>query len=289
MGQEILIRVSINSNDRMAAAAVGSENRLSFLYGLSERTGRVLILDYDGTVAPFSSDRSNARPYDAIPLLLKDIMQTCSTRLIVISGRSAREIPRLLATYPMPEIWGSHGVERLYPDGRYVELNVSDEALRALAEAECRLDEASLARHTEVKLAAVAVHWRGLEPADVLKIRVRAYRVLEPIASQSDLMLAEFAEGVELRLRSANKGEAVRNLVRELGSEVPVAYLGDDIDDEGAFRVLNGRGLTVLISAKMRFTAAQVVLKPPHEVVGFLRDWIRACQGQELGGRKSTD
>jgi trehalose-phosphatase len=129
----------------------------------------------------------------------------------------------------------------------------------------------------EVKLAAVAVHWRGLKPAEVLQVRSKAYRVLEPLAGRSGLVLAEFEEGVEIRLRAANKGTAVHDLLSELDPEVPVAYLGDDITDEDAFRSLNDRGLTVLVNAKPRFTAAQIVLKPPVELVSFLNAWIKAA------------
>jgi trehalose-phosphatase len=91
------------------------------------------------------------------------------------------------------------------------------------------------------------------------------------------LVLAEFEEGVEIRLRAANKGTAVHDLLSELDPEVPVAYLGDDITDEDAFRSLNDRGLTVLVNAKPRFTAAQIVLKPPVELVSFLNAWIKAA------------
>ncbi len=232
-------------------------------------------------MAPFTRDRRRASPYSSVPGLLSQIMMTCSTRLIIVSGRSAREIPRLLRIQPLPEIWGSHGVERLHPDGRYEELDVSDEALQALGDAEVRLDAQCLGPHIEIKLAGVAVHWRDLEPSEALKVRTRAYQTLEPMKSRADLMLAEFDGGVELRLRSANKGAAVRNFLKELDPAVPVAYLGDDVDDEDAFRVLNGRGLTVLVRPKSRFTAAQVWLRPPDELVGFLIDWKLTCGGKQ--------
>jgi trehalose 6-phosphate phosphatase len=53
------------------------------------------------------------------------------------------------------------------------------------------------------------------------------------------------------------------------------------VDDEGAFRVLNGRGLTVLVRPKSRFTAAQMWLRPPAELVGFLSDWKTTCGGKQ--------
>ena len=265
----------------MSRAAIESNDHVSFFNHVSTAKKRLLLLDYDGTVAPFSADRGRAFPYAGVPQLMKTIMTSCNTRLIVISGRAAQEIPPLLGFKPTPEIWGTHGVERLHADGRYEEIEVREEALLALAEAEDRLEREGLANCLEIKLAAVAVHWRGLEPSKVLRIRTRAYRVLEPLAAQADLVLGDFEEGVEIRLRSANKGHVLRTLLSELDRNTPVAYLGDDSTDEEAFRVLNGRGLTVLVRPKHRFTAAQMWLKPPDDLIQFLKDWIRFCRGTE--------
>lgn len=259
----------------MSRATVLSKDHVSFFNAVSAAKESVLLLDYDGTVAPFSADRRRAFPYPSIPELLRQIMISCSTRLIVISGRAAHEIPPLLGLNPMPEIWGTHGVEKILADGRYEEIEGTDEALQALAQAEAQLDQEGLGDCLEVKLAAVAVHWRGLAPLKVLKIRTKAYRILEPLATQPDLVLAEFEEGVEIRLRSANKGNVVRTFLSEIDGNVPIAYLGDDSTDEDAFRVVNGRGLTVLVRPRYRFTAAQMWLRPPDELVLFLKDWIR--------------
>src|SRR5690349_2940446 len=87
-----------------------------FLERLKTAACKVLLVDYDGTLAPFSVDREHAFPYPEIPGLLQRIVQ-CDTRLVVISGRLAREALMLAGVHPHPEIWGSHGMERLLPDG----------------------------------------------------------------------------------------------------------------------------------------------------------------------------
>ncbi len=263
----------------MSRIAVERNDHSWFFRDVSAAKNRVLLVDYDGTVAPFSSDRRRALPYARIPGLLNHIMTSCGTRLIMVSGRPAREVPRLLGLTPAPEIWGTHGVEKIHTDGRYEEAHVTDEALQILAEAEAQLDHEGLGDHIEVKLAAVAVHWRGLPASEILMVRTKAYRILEPLAIPPDLLLTEFEEGAELRLSSANKGNALRSFLTNLSDDIPVAYLGDDSTDEDAFRVLNGRGLTALVRPKHRFTAAQIWLKPPDELNHFLTEWIRACSG----------
>lgn len=251
-----------------------------FLEQVARASERVLMLDYDGTIAPFSALRHRAFPYATVPDLLDSIMCTCRTRVLLISGRPAREIPPLLGLHPHPEIWGSYGIERLRPDGRYSAAPVSAAAQHALAEAEAWLQQEGLAELIELKPGAVAVHWRGLNPPQVETVKTAAYRVLSPLARQEHLLLAAFDGGIELREPMRGKADVVRAVLAEHGPEVPIAYLGDDATDEDAFRALNGRGLTVLVRPTCHFTAAQTWIRPPQELVQFLTDWIRSCGGE---------
>src|SRR5579863_7438399 len=90
----------------------------SFFAQLRRASKRALMLDYDGTLAPFTPDRARAFPYKEIPPVVSKIMQ-CNTRVVLISGRAATELLFLSGIHPHPEIWGSHGSERLSPDGTY--------------------------------------------------------------------------------------------------------------------------------------------------------------------------
>ncbi len=89
-----------------------------FLERLRSAPARVLLLDYDGTLAPFVVDRTLALPYPEVPPLIVRIMAQ-GTRVVLISGRPVRELLLLSGISPQPEIWGSHGLERLMADGRY--------------------------------------------------------------------------------------------------------------------------------------------------------------------------
>jgi len=261
----------------VSKTAAVSKDQNSFFRTVAAAKHRILVVDYDGTLAPFNPVRHRATPYPEIPDCLRCIMDSCSTRVIVISGRPAHEVQPLLRLNPGPEIWGTNGIERINSSGRYKEVHLNDAALESLALAEAQLERQGFGDYIEVKLAAVALHWRGLPASEILDMRTKAYRILERLAVPPDLVLSEFEEGVEIRLSSANKGNALRNLLADLDPDVPVAYLGDDATDEDAFRVLNGRGLTVLVGPKYRFTAAQIWLRPPDELLDFLASWIASC------------
>ena len=78
-----------------------------------------LLLDYDGTLAPFQVDRSKAVPYPGIRQALERIITLQNTYVVVITGRGINDILPLLELSQLPEIWGSHGWERLTPEGTY--------------------------------------------------------------------------------------------------------------------------------------------------------------------------
>lgn len=251
----------------------------TFLEQVAVAQERLLLLDYDGTLAPFVRQRARAVPYRRVPGLLDSLMTACRTRVVVVTSRAAREIPPLLGVDPYPEIRGSYGLERLLPDGTY-ELGYIPPAGRQALQAAARwIQQEGLGSFAEIKPAAVALHWRGAPMDQVEAIRSAGYAVLAPLACQGNLLLSEFDGGLELRLRACNKGHAVRSLLAEIDGDTPVAYLGDDLADEDAFRALSGRGLTVLVRAERRSTAAQLWLRPPDELIQFLTDWICCCGG----------
>lgn len=263
----------------MCTAALATDPTI-FFDQLRTAASRLLMLDYDGTIAPFTADRKRALPYASIPELLESISSTCRTRVVLISGRSAREIPALLGKISWrPEIWGMHGLERLYADDRFEMGFTPQDSLRAIVDAGALLDREGLGELCEFKTGAVAVHWRGLSPSHVEEIRTHSYRLLAPLACKENLLLSEFDGGLELKVRGACKGHAVRSLLAESTLETQAAFLGDDLTDEDAFEALQGRGFAVLVRATHRPTKAQMWLRPPGELLQFLNDWVRACGG----------
>jgi trehalose-phosphatase len=248
-----------------------------FLRKLAKAPESALLLDYDGTLAPFQSRRDQAYPYPGVALLLQEIVRDRRTRVVVISGRDATEVLPLLNVHPSPEVWGVHGLQRLKSDGSTEMPQLDERTLEGLSDAERWLGYQELLHTAEFKAGSIAVHWRGLSDNDTEVLRARVRLGWRPIARQRHLDLLEFDGGLEIRARAADKGEAVRVFLDEIGADAPIAYLGDDTTDESAFKVLQGRGLTVLVRPKWRTTSAQFWLKPPEELLDFLGLWLKNC------------
>jgi trehalose-phosphatase len=258
-----------------------------FMNAVAQSPVSALLLDYDGTLAPFCLNRQQALPYPGMTELLQEIIVNGRTRVVIVTGRNAHEVIPLLAIHPSLEIWGCHGLERLRPDGTYEASRADEPVLHALADADRWLRYQGLHNRAEFKTGAVAIHWRGLDDATAAEIRGQVLLGWLPIAQSTPMELLEFDGGIEMRMPGRDKGDAVRTILDEIGPEVPVAYLGDDLTDERAFLALGTLGLSVLVRPGWRETAAALWIRPPEGLREFLTRWLQACrEGQH---RASTE
>jgi trehalose-phosphatase len=242
----------------------------------SAKTG-ALLLDYDGTLAPFHVDPARADPYPGVLAALEDLATAGTTRLVIVSGRWTRDLLPLLRLDELPEIWGVHGWERLMPDGRYKIEEPPESALTALVAADdWAADLVKLGARPERKPSSIAFHWRGLTADRVASIRRELARRWTSLGSPTALKMSEFDGGTELRAVGRDKGDVVRTVARECGVDSAIAYLGDDHTDEDAFAAMPERGASVLVNVAFRPTAAQLWLQPPDELLLFLQRWNAA-------------
>jgi trehalose 6-phosphate phosphatase len=258
-----------------------SFKRDHFFRRLRTAPRRVLLLDYDGTLAPFRVERDRAMPYPGVVELLEEIEEFPRTRVVIISGRAIEDLKPLLAMRRTPELWGCHGWERQHADGRYEVMPIPASVASAFDAAARWVSTKAWDRHFERKPTSVALHWRGLDLDTSHAIRTAAEREWGRIARGAGLALHDFDGGVEVRMPGRNKGDAVRTILSDSPPDAAVAYLGDDLTDEDAFRALEGRGLSVLVRPDHRPTAADVWLVPPDELLAFLREWIESCRSAE--------
>jgi trehalose-phosphatase len=268
----------MNIRRELVPTGIHQNEVAQFMRSVTQSQSSALLLDYDGTLAPFSIDRKRALPYAGVTSLLQELVDTGRTRVIIITGRNAHEIGPLLGIQPCPEIWGSHGLQRLMPDGTCEMPEIGGTAVQALADAARWLTYQGLQQMSEPKPGSIAVHWRGLDEPAAIRLRGKILLGWFPIAERASLTLLDFDGGVELRIPDRDKSDAIRTVLREIGPDTPVAYLGDDATDELAFSALENRGLAVLVRSEPRRTAAQVWLKPPGGLLEFLVRWLDACR-----------
>jgi trehalose-phosphatase len=245
----------------------------SFWNDLKTASASILMLDYDGTLAPFTPDRNNAIPYEGIRERLNLLTASLTTEIFLISGRDIKTLKRLLNLKNYPEIWGSHGAERLNPKKGY-QLLVDNNLIKGLRQVKDWIVQNKLEQITELKPIGCAFHWRGLDVkvAESIKSMVRERWELK--AESLGMKLHLFDGGIEIRPDGMDKGKAVKEILSRFNDAIPVAYLGDDLTDEDAFKALGNQGLKVLVNKNLRSTSADLQIIPPAELLEFLDSWI---------------
>jgi len=246
----------------------------AFLEGIATAPERVLMLDYDGTLAPFQIRPERAVPYPGVREALEALVDAGGTRIVIVSGRPAASLPPLLELEQRPEIWGGHGWERLLPSGELKTQEPAPDVKVALETAAgAAADAVRAGGRLECKQASVALHWRGLPALAAAKVEALCRAAGDPLIAAGILQRLPFDGGLELRAPGCNKQNAVKAVLSETAGNGAIAYLGDDLTDEDAFAAVKPRGLAVLVRPELRETQADVWLQPPRELIAFLRRW----------------
>jgi trehalose-phosphatase len=243
---------------------------------LRGRERRLLALDYDGTLAPFRVERMEATPLPGVVDVLERIAARRDTRITVVSGRPLEDLRLLLAVPDRLGItWvGSHGFEGQRADGERWTRKLSAEQERGLERARAVVQSLEHGDKLERKPSALAFHTRGLDPDAARRLQSTVASLWSPLCGEDGLHLHAFDGGVELRVTTADKGEALRELLRGEPSETFVVYVGDDVTDEDAFAVaVEAGGVGIRVGAGSRPTLAQGALGDCGAVLEMLRRW----------------
>lgn len=251
----------------------------AFFEKVSKAPCRVLLLDYDGTLAPFRENRHEAVPAPGVRQRLNRLLEEETTRLVIVSGRPVSDVLKLSRPSRPLEVWGCHGREHLAPgeDAPRV-IGVEPRQQEALKRVQEEARNILPAEKIEVKTGCVAFHWRGLNPQSQGRIEKNLRRLCHNTAQDLDMEVRPFDGGLELAVPGRSKGDVVKAVLGEvehLGS-CAVAFLGDDLTDEDGFRALGDRGLSVLVRNQPRQTAAHLRVDMPQGVLDFLDRWIAA-------------
>ncbi|KAA3634976.1 MAG: trehalose-phosphatase, partial [Calditrichaeota bacterium] len=228
----------------------------SFFSNLKESDNSILMLDYDGTLAPFTIDRENALPYEGVPERLVKLIELTSSKIIIVSGRDIAMLKKLLPLDRYPELYGSHGGEYFSETEGYT-LLAGDDSKEFISEVKKWAVDNSYQTHFESKSLSCAFHWRGKPTAEIEEMKSAIETRWNPEIKSLGMEMHNFDGGIEFKLSSVNKGNAVKKILAENDvSNAAIAYLGDDLTDEDAFEALGDYGLTVYVNHYIRKTYA---------------------------------
>jgi trehalose 6-phosphate phosphatase len=219
--------------------------RLALDGRLSELAHTPVLLvacDYDGTLADIVVDPSTARPRPESVVALRTLAGLADTHVSVISGRSLRDLAALSRLPHEIHLVGSHGSE--FDIGFAFDLPAEARDLQShLAGELARLTDDLPGVRLELKPAAVAVHYREVDPArieDLLATVARGPGAWPGIHLRNGKMV------VELAVVPTSKGHALDVIRQRVGASA-VLFIGDDVTDEDAFVTLTGPDVGVKV------------------------------------------
>jgi trehalose 6-phosphate phosphatase len=230
--------------------------------------GTAVFLDLDGTLAPIEAVPEAVVPSATRTALLIAATKALKGRLAIISGRSIHDVDRILEGAVVP-VAAVHGLERRNAIGDLLHSAQGffpDDVRGQVAEFAARYPGVFM----EDKGSSIALHFRTAPHA-----RNGIHDLVCGLASTSELMVQEGAMVFELRLRGANKGDALRAFMAEapfIGA-IP-AFIGDDLTDEDGFEAAAALGGYGILVGKERPTLANHHLDSVDDVYRWLANGI---------------
>lgn len=228
-----------------------------------------LLLDFDGTLVPTASTPDGVTVSSELHVLLGEALARLEGRLAIVSGRSLEQLDALWGRTLWPvTVAASHGLELRHDGHRRAPPSAAIFArLSRLAEKRFGARNGVV---SELKSFGLGIHYR-LAPRMGEAVR----RFAEVCAAENDLVIQEGDMVWELRLPGADKGDAVRAIMKlpAFAGSLPV-YIGDDFTDIAAIdavRDLGGRGIAV---GDRIAAAADAVLASPADVHHRIRALI---------------
>ncbi len=239
---------------------------------LASARRKLLILDFDGTLAPIVRNPSLAAVDRPLKRVLARLVGRDDFVVAVVSGRALADV-RTRVGLPGAVFVGNHGLE---VSGRGARLSMPAKRVRRRA--------ASL-RTIARKLKAAFYLWPGVQVEDKVYTLSVHFRNIHPYGKPAFDELMKFyrqkfkkypvvwRKGKKVwearPFPSWGKGDAALALAARFAGALPVV-LGDDDTDEDMFRALAGRGLTVRVG-RSSHSSADYYLKSQKKVILLLK------------------
>ncbi len=244
------------------------ENEMLDSFGSSQE--RMLFLDYDGTLSPFTGNPQDASPDEELMEILTNLSQIDNTRVIVISGRDRHTLEKWLGDLPI-EFVAEHGVWMKWQNGGWMLLDSLDASwkddIRPILDIYVNKTPGSF---VEEKDYSLVWHYRKVETG-LGELRAREIiSHLKYLAVNMNLQVLEGNKVVEIKNLEVNKGKAAAKWLEDDHENAFVLAVGDDWTDEDTFKAMPEDAFTIKVGD--RRSAARFSVKDHTIVRRILRE-----------------
>lgn len=258
----------------MSARLIGPTIEENLLNRYRAASHRAILLDYDGTLVPFSADPSSTVPDDALKELLGRLAHNPKNDVAILSGRDCATLEKWLGDLPVAMI-AEHGVWQWNRDSRSWALRAPlddswKERIRPLLE---NYVDRTPGAMLEEKGYSLVWHYRACS-SELAQRRVSEMKAdLSDLVGDLGLQLADGNKIVEVKMADIDKGSAAYQWFSDESFDFTLVA-GDDLTDEDMFRAAPDDTWTVKVGSGP--TQARYALRNPHEMRILLSDLV-AC------------
>lgn len=212
----------------------------------------LFLFDFDGTLAPIAPTPAEAELPSAVLKRLRLLSQRPDTLIGIVSGRPIQQLRRHVRLPNLIYV-GNHGLEIENNGWGFVHpgAQAREQVLRRLVKAISPPISAVEGALLENKGLSLSVHYRRVRSAEVPGLLRQVRDRLRGIPEARSFDLRSGKKVLEIHPVSHwGKGAAVRWLQRFVPRHTLIFYVGDDVSDEDAFRVLRESGMTVYVGRR---------------------------------------
>ena len=214
---------------------------------LRDREELLALLDYDGTLVPYTATPELARPDPTLLELLSALASRPRTELHVVSGRARETLEQWLGSLPIA-LHAEHGFWSRLNGSEWISAGDTgagwrEPALTILRDITARTPGSLI----EVKSVALAWHYR-MADREVGARRANELRLhLTQLLSNQPVEILAGHKIVEIRPYGINKGRIVPPLPPERLASTTLLAMGDDRTDEDLFAAVPPDAITVKV------------------------------------------
>jgi trehalose 6-phosphate synthase/phosphatase len=248
---------------------------------------RLLMLDYDGTLAPFATLPQSAVPSQDLIEILKRLSDEEDSIIALISGRSRADLERWFTGIPNLWIAAEHGAALWSPISRHWEQphhDLSDEWKKCVHPILEHFVDRTPGSFIEEKEFSLVWHYRMADPEFGDWLANDLVANLDHMLAESPVKAVKGQKTVEVKSLWANKGQVYSRLL--FSEAVPdfIMAAGDDVTDEDLFARLPESAWTIHIGRNQ--SRAKYYLPDPDEMIALLAKLLEVRHNTSIPRRE---
>ncbi len=261
------LEIEITQRQHLSAKQLQETSSQSLVSDWSRSTHRLLLLDYDGTLTPYTKEPQMAKPSKRLRNVLKYLAQKDHTDIILLSGRDKTTLDQWFGDLPIGLIAEHGSVVKEHGDVWQSIASLPDGWKDNLLPIFHRFVDAVPGSLIEEKEYSIAWHYRAADPTIAAKHLQELNEELGQFTNSGDFQVLNGNKVAEIKPARLTKGSASLPWISKHQHDFILAC-GDDMTDEDMFSILPTSSYSIKVG--LGPTAARFVVVSNRDIVNLL-------------------